>query len=43
MMMPRELDGLNGLISEQVNEIRVQNGLSKLPHIQQELEAQMAK
>lgn len=30
-------------LHEQVNEIRVQNGLSKLPHIQQELEAQMAK
>ncbi|KAG1082851.1 hypothetical protein G6F42_022425 [Rhizopus arrhizus] len=30
-------------LHEQVNEIRVQNGMSKLPHIQQELEAQMAK
>lgn len=37
------LDGLIRLILEQVNEIRVQNGMSKLPHIQQELEAQMAK
>ncbi|KAL7311963.1 hypothetical protein PS15m_009669 [Mucor circinelloides] len=30
-------------LHEQVNEIRMQNGMSKLPHIQQELEAQMAK
>ncbi|KAG2210141.1 hypothetical protein INT46_004439 [Mucor plumbeus] len=30
-------------LHDQVNEIRVQNGMTKLPHIQQELEAQMAK
>lgn len=30
-------------ILDQVNEIRLQNGLTKLPHIQQELEARMAK
>ncbi|CEP12525.1 hypothetical protein [Parasitella parasitica] len=30
-------------LHDQVNEIRVQNGMSKLPHIQHELEAQMAK
>lgn len=28
---------------DQVNEIRLKNGMSKLPHIQQELEAKMAK
>jgi hypothetical protein len=28
---------------DQVNEIRVQNGMTKLPHIQQEIEARMAK
>ncbi|KAI9354979.1 hypothetical protein BD770DRAFT_391838 [Pilaira anomala] len=30
-------------LHDQVNEIRLQNGLTKLPHIQQELEARMAK
>ncbi|KAI8646988.1 hypothetical protein BD408DRAFT_428061 [Parasitella parasitica] len=30
-------------LHDQVNEIRVRNGMPKLPHIQQELEAQMAK
>ncbi|KAI9486499.1 MAG: hypothetical protein EXX96DRAFT_549291 [Benjaminiella poitrasii] len=30
-------------LHDQVNEIRLKNGLTKLPHIQQELEARMAK
>ncbi|KAI9246564.1 hypothetical protein EDC94DRAFT_627150 [Helicostylum pulchrum] len=30
-------------LHDQVNDIRVQNGLTKLPHIQQELEARMAQ
>lgn len=28
---------------DRVNEMRVKNGLTKLPHIQQEIEAKMAK
>ncbi|KAI8336908.1 hypothetical protein BD560DRAFT_413475 [Blakeslea trispora] len=30
-------------LHDQVNEIRIQNGMSKLPHIQQEIEAKLAK
>ncbi|OBZ82352.1 hypothetical protein A0J61_09597 [Choanephora cucurbitarum] len=30
-------------LHDQVNEIRTQNGMSKLPHIQQEIEAKLAK
>ncbi|KAG1455981.1 hypothetical protein G6F56_006940 [Rhizopus delemar] len=30
-------------LQDEVNEIRVKSGMVKLPHIQQELEAQMAK
>ncbi|CEG75701.1 hypothetical protein RMATCC62417_10699 [Rhizopus microsporus] len=30
-------------LQDEVNEIRAQSGMIKLPHIQQELEAQMAK
>lgn len=34
---------LKTFVLDQVNEIRLQNGLTKLPHIQQELEARLAK
>ncbi|GAA5805811.1 hypothetical protein HPULCUR_011337 [Helicostylum pulchrum] len=38
-----QYEPLHGNNQYQVNDIRVQNGLTKLPHIQQELEARMAQ